>query len=225
MSNTTRNNTIQPGERDLHIPMEEVSSLGKKLPEVEVEEHVDHAEVKTFGFWIYLMSDLVMFSALFATYGVIGRNYAGGPGAKDLFEIPYLFAETMLLLISSVTFGMSAIAMHNGQKNKVITGLIVTFLLGAGFVGMEIHEFTKMIGEGAGPDRSGFLSAFFTLVGTHGAHVIFGLIWIAVMTAQIAKSGLTSGINSRMMRLSLFWHFLDIVWIGVFSFVYLLGVI
>lgn len=188
-------------------------------------EHHDHAEIRTFGFWIYLMSDLVLFSVLFATYAVIGFNSAGGPTGKDLFDLPYLFVETMFLLVSSVAFGLTMIAMHNGKQKQVIIGLIITALLGLGFIGMEINEFVNMIHDGAGPDRSGFLSAFFTLVGTHGAHVTFGLIWIATMIGQIAKSGITEGISSRMMRLSLFWHFLDIVWIGVFSFVYLMHVI
>lgn len=187
--------------------------------------HVDHAELKTFGFWIYLMSDLVLFSVLFATFAVIGFNYAGGPSGKDLFDLPYLFVETMLLLVSSATFGLAVIAMHNGKKTQVIAGLVVTFLLGLGFVSMELHEFYGMIMSGAGPDRSGFLSAFFTLVGTHGLHVTIGLIWILVMGAQVATMGMTDGVKSRMVRLSMFWHFLDIVWIGVFSFVYLMGVI
>lgn len=195
-----------------------------KIHNIE-EEHVNHAELRTFGFWIYLMSDLVLFSVLFATFAVLGFNYAGGPTGKELYNLPYLFVETMFLLLSSVTFGMALIGVHNNQKRQVVIGLIVTFLLGLGFIGMEIHEFVGMIEEGASPDRSAYLSAFFALVGTHGAHVFFGLIWIAVMIFQIVKFGLTDGVNSRMMRLSLFWHFLDIVWIGVFSFVYLMGIV
>ncbi len=192
--------------------------------QVAEAEHIDHAEVKTFGFWIYLMSDLVLFSVLFATFAVVGFNYAGGPTPRDLFDLPYLFVETMFLLVSSAAFGMTMIALHHNNKKHVITGLILTFVLGLGFIGMEIHEFVTMAGEGAVPERSAFLSAFFTLVGTHGAHVSFGLIWIGVMIGQVVKMGLTGGVGSRMMRLSLFWHFLDIVWIGVFSFVYLMGV-
>ena len=188
-------------------------------------QHVDHAEVKTFGFWIYLMSDLVLFSVLFSTFAVIGTNYAGGPGGKDLFNVPYLFTETMFLLVSSFVFGLAMVALRQGKKLLVMTGLAITFLLGLGFVGMEIHEFHGLIRDGFGPDRSGFLSAFFTLVGTHGLHVSFGLIWMAVMAAQLAAKGITPGVHSRLTRLSLFWHFLDIVWIGVFSFVYLMGVI
>jgi cytochrome o ubiquinol oxidase subunit 3 len=188
-------------------------------------EHHDQTEIKSFGFWLYLMSDLILFSALFATFGVIGFNYAGGPDGKDIFEIPYLFIETMFLLVSSVVFGLTMVAVHQGKKANVIPGLILTFLLGLGFIVMEVHEFSSLIAQGYGPDKSGFLSAFFTLVGTHGLHVASGLIWIVVMTVQIAKMGLTKGVQSRLLRLSLFWHFLDIVWIGVFSFVYLLGVL
>ncbi|MBN2615500.1 MAG: cytochrome o ubiquinol oxidase subunit III [Bacteroidales bacterium] len=188
-------------------------------------EHAHHMEMKTFGFWIYLMSDLVIFSVLFATFATHGHNYAGGPGPKDLFDIPYLFVETMFLLISSVTYGFSMVAMQNNNKKMVLTGLVITFLLGLGFVSMEIHEFYGMIMEGSGPDRSGFLSSFFTLVATHGTHVTFGLLWMAVMIIQVVKKGFTDGVRSRLMRLSLFWHFLDIVWVGVFTVVYLLGML
>ncbi len=187
--------------------------------------HLNHAEIRTFGFWIYLMSDLVLFSVLFATYAVIGFNTAGGPVPKDIFDLPYLFVETMFLLLSSFAFGLTIISLNSRKQKQVIIGLVVTALLGLGFISMEIYEFAGLIAEGAGPDRSGFLSSFFTLVGTHGAHVLFGLIWIFVMIGQIIKSGITEGINSRMMRLSMFWHFLDIVWIGVFTFVYLMRVI
>lgn len=188
-------------------------------------EHDDHAAVKTFGFWVYLMTDLVLFSVLFATFAVIGRNYAGGPTAKELFEVPYLFAETMLLLISSATFGFAMIAMNKGQRNQMLSFMLVTGLLGLGFLIMELNEFSNLIAESAGPDRSGFLSAFFTLVGFHGLHVTFGLLWLIVMMIQIGNMGFTSGVKSRLMRLSLFWHFLDIVWVGVFTFVYLFGVL
>ena len=187
--------------------------------------HADHREIKTFGFWVYLMTDLILFSVLFATFSVIGRNYAGGPGAKELFEIPYLFAETMLLLFSSVTFGFAVIAMNKQNRKQMLSFLVVTGVLGLGFLGMEINEFAHMIAKGAGPDRSGFLSAFFTLVGFHGLHVTFGLLWLIVMVVQIVKMGFTPGVKSRLARLSLFWHFLDIVWVGVFTFVYLFGVL
>lgn len=184
----------------------------------------DTVAIQTFGFWLYLMSDLIIFATLFATFVVLGRNYAGGPTGKELFELPYLLGETLFLLLSSVTYGLVMLAVHDGKKKRVLAGLAVTFLLGLGFVSMEIKEFHSMIAEGFGPDRSAFLSSFFTLVGTHGAHVTFGLIWMAVMMGQVAVKGLTSPVQSRLMRLSMFWHFLDIIWIGIFSIVYLMGV-
>ncbi|MBN2638163.1 MAG: cytochrome o ubiquinol oxidase subunit III [Bacteroidales bacterium] len=186
-------------------------------------EHAHHLEMKTFGFWIYLMSDLVIFSVLFATFAVHGKNYAGGPTPQQLYDIPYLFVETMFLLVSSVTYGLSMVAMQHNNKKMVLVGLVITFLLGLGFVSMEIHEFYGMIMSNAGPDRSGYLSSFFTLVGTHGTHVSFGLLWMGIMMYQVVKRGFTAEVRSRLMRLSLFWHFLDIVWVGVFTVVYLLG--
>jgi cytochrome o ubiquinol oxidase subunit 3 len=188
-------------------------------------KRADTVAIQTFGFWIYLMSDLVLFSTIFATFAVVGHNYAGGPTGKDLFHLPYLFGETMFLLFSSTTYGMAVLAMYNGKKGPVLKWLTITFLLGLGFISMEIHEFHGMILDGNGPQRSGFLSAFFTLVGTHGVHVTFGLIWMVVMIGQVVAKGLTTPVRSRLMRLSMFWHFLDIVWIGVFTIVYLMGVI
>jgi cytochrome o ubiquinol oxidase subunit III len=188
-------------------------------------EHADSMEIQTFGFWVYLMSDLVLFAALFVTFAVVGHNYAGGPSGKNLFHLPYLFAETMCLLVSSATYGLTMLAVHRLRKARVLLGLAVTFLLGLGFITMEVHEFYGMIVDGNGPGRSAFLSAFFTLVGTHGSHVSFGLIWMAVLMGQVGAKGLTRPVRSRLMRLSMFWHFLDIVWVGVFSVVYLMGVI
>jgi cytochrome o ubiquinol oxidase subunit 3 len=190
----------------------------------EEVEHPDTVAMQTFGFWLYLMSDLIIFATLFATFAVLGRNYAGGPTGKELFDLPYLLGETLFLLFSSVTYGLVMLAVHDGKKKWVLIGLAVTFLLGLGFVSMEINEFHGLIAAGFGPDRSAFLSSFFTLVGTHGAHVTFGLIWMAVMIGQVAVKGLTSPVQSRLMRLSMFWHFLDIIWIGIFSIVYLMGV-
>jgi cytochrome o ubiquinol oxidase subunit 3 len=184
----------------------------------------DTAALQAFGFWLYLMSDLIIFATLFATFAVLGRNYAGGPTGKELFDLPYTLGETLFLLLSSVTCGLTMLAVHDGRKPRVLMGLAVTFLLGLSFVFMEIHEFHGLVAAGSGPDKSAFLSSFFTLVGTHGAHVTCGLIWMAVMVAQVALKGLTSPVQSRLMRLSMFWHFLDIVWIGIFSLVYLMGV-
>jgi cytochrome o ubiquinol oxidase subunit III len=186
--------------------------------------HPDAVEMETLGFWLYLMSDLILFATLFATFAVLGRAYAGGPTGKELFELPYVLVETLLLLFSSVTYGLVMPAVYNGKKKSVLIGLAVTFLLGLGFVAMEINEFHGLIAAGHGPDVSAFLSSYFTLVGTHGAHVTFGLICMAVMMAQVAVKGLTTSVQSRLMRLSMFWHFLDIVWIGIFSIVYLMGV-
>ena len=187
--------------------------------------HPDTVANQALGFWIYLMTDLVLFASIFATYAVVGRNYAGGPTGKDLFDLPYAFGETMVLLFSSTTCAMAVLAMHKAKKNMVLMWLAITFLLGMGFIAMEINEFYQLILDGNGPQRSAFLSAFFTLVGTHGAHVTFGLIWMAVMLVQVIIKGLTTPVQSRLMRLSMFWHFLDIVWIGVFTIVYLMGVI
>lgn len=185
----------------------------------------DVYEQRAFGFWLYLMSDAILFSLLFATYAVMVRNNAGGPTGSMLFSLPNAFGETMLLLFSSITFGLATLAMKSGEKKKMLAWLLVTFLLGLGFVGLEIREFHGMVRVGAGPDRSGFLSAFFTLVGTHGLHVTFGLIWILIMTSQVIIKGLTLPVTSRFLRLGLFWHFLDIVWIGIFSVVYLPGIL
>ncbi|KGT88492.1 cytochrome o ubiquinol oxidase subunit III [Enterobacter cancerogenus] len=185
--------------------------------------HHDAGANKVFGFWIYLMSDCIIFATLFATYAVMVNNTAGGPAGKDIFELPFVLVETALLLLSSITYGMAVIAMNNQNKGSVISWLALTFLFGAGFIGMEIYEFHHLILKGFGPDRSGFLSAFFTLVGTHGLHVTSGLIWMAVMMFQISKRGLTATNRTRIMCLSLFWHFLDVVWICVFTVVYLMG--
>jgi cytochrome o ubiquinol oxidase subunit 3 len=189
---------------------------------VEAEERV---EEKAFGFWIYLMTDAVIFALLFATYVVMSVGTAGGPTGKELFSLPRTFGETLLLLFSSTTFGFATVAMFARDKRAVIGWLLLTVVLGVGFVAMEMQEFTGLIAKGAGPDRSGFLSGFFTLVGTHGLHVSIGMICILVMIGQIGYKGLTGPVTSRLFRLGLFWHFLDIVWIGIFSVVYLPGVL
>lgn len=185
----------------------------------------EQKEEKAFGFWVYLMTDAVIFSLLFATFIVLSRGTAGGPTGKELFSLPHTFGETMLLLVSSTTFGFATLANIGGDRRAVIGWLVLTALLGLGFVAMEIQEFTGMVAVGAGPDRSGFLSAFFTLVGTHGLHVTLGIVCILVMVGQLLFKGLTPPVSSRLMRLALFWHFLDIVWIGIFSIVYLPGVL
>jgi cytochrome o ubiquinol oxidase subunit 3 len=185
--------------------------------------HHDAGETKVFGFWIYLMSDCVLFASLFATYAVLVNGTAGGPSGKDIFELPFVLVETFCLLFSSITYGMAMLAMNKGNKSGVNTWLFLTFLFGLGFICMEIYEFHHLISEGFGPGRSAFLSAFFTLVGTHGLHVTTGLIWIITMMIQVKNRGLTSVNKTRLMCLSLFWHFLDVVWICVFTVVYLMG--
>jgi cytochrome o ubiquinol oxidase subunit 3 len=187
----------------------------------------DHAESHSvFGFWLYLMTDCFLFASLFATFAVLGQQFAGGPTAKDLFDIPGVALETALLLLSSITYGCAMLGAYKKQAGTVLKWLIVTFVLGAAFLVFEIQEFAHLIAEGAGPQRSAFFSAFFTLVGTHGLHVTFGLIWMAVLMVQIVrKPELSQRAITRLTCLSLFWHFLDIVWIGVFTFVYLASVI
>lgn len=185
--------------------------------------HHDAGETKVFGFWIYLMSDCILFASLFATYAVLVNGTAGGPSGKDIFDLKFVLVETFLLLFSSITYGMAMIAMNKGKVGGVNTWLFLTFLFGLGFVAMEIYEFHHLIAEGFGPDRSAFLSSFFALVGTHGLHVTSGLIWIIVLMIQVSKFGLTATNKTRLMCLSLFWHFLDVVWICVFTVVYLMG--
>jgi cytochrome o ubiquinol oxidase subunit 3 len=189
-----------------------------------------HAGVKTavradtevnFGFWIYLMSDVIIFAMLFVAYINLSDRTAGGPSGAELFHLREVFFETMALLFSSLTFGLAMLALHAGKRNAVIGWLAVTFVLGACFIGLELHEFMTLIEEGASFTRSGSMSGFFALVATHGGHVTVGLIWIVVMMSQLATKGLTAPVASRMARLSLFWHFLDLVWICVFSTVYL----
>jgi cytochrome o ubiquinol oxidase subunit 3 len=191
--------------------------------------HHDHGhdakENAVFGFWVYLMTDCILFASLFATYAVMRHSYAGGPTGHELFDLRYVFVETMFLLLSSFSNGFAMISMHRGARSETLKWLLLTALLGLGFVGMEVHEFRHLVMEGNGPDRSGFLSAFFSLVGTHGAHVSIGLIWMGVMMWQLFAKGITPAISSRLLRLSLFWHFLDIVWIMVFTVVYLMGVL
>jgi cytochrome o ubiquinol oxidase subunit 3 len=179
---------------------------------------------REFGFWIYLMTDAIIFALLFATYVVLSANTAGGPTGRDLFNLSWTFTETMFLLASSVTFGFATLALISRNRTGVLWWLFLTFLLGLGFIAMEFREFQRMIAAGAGPGRSGFLSAFFALVGTHGLHVSLGLICILVVAGQVMVKDLKSAVASRLLRLGLFWHFLDIVWIGIFSVVYLPGV-
>jgi cytochrome o ubiquinol oxidase subunit III len=189
--------------------------------ETEAEQAERAVDEKAYGFWIYLMSDAIIFALLLATFVVMSHNTADGPGGHALFRLPHTFAETMLLLASSTTFGFASVAIAVRQRWRALAWLSITFLLGLGFVAMEISEFYGMAVAGAGPWRSGFLSAFFTLLGTYGTHVSVGLIWIVLLGCEVALRGLNPFVVSRLCRLGLFWHFLDIVWISIFSIVYL----
>ena len=197
------------------------------VPSFYLSDDPDHAEGGStmLGFWIYLMSDCLLFAILFATYGVLGANYAAGPSPKDLFELPLVLLNTAMLLFSSITYGFAMLSAQEKDKRSTLIWLGLTGLFGLAFLGIELHEFHTLIHEGATPQRSGFLSAFFTLVGTHGLHVTFGLVWLVTLMAQVGKHGLIAANQRRLMCLSLFWHFLDVIWIGVFTFVYLLGML
>jgi len=205
-----------------HGAVSDTTAADQSLRFYETEEH--HPENGTLlGFWLYLMSDCLVFACLFAMYGVLGRSYAAGPSGADLFELPLVALNTSLLLLSSITYGFAMLEMLKKRTGATLAWLAVTGLLGAGFIGIELYEFAHLIHEGAGPQRSAFLSAFFTLVGTHGLHVTFGIIWLVTLMIQVGKHGLIPENRRRLMCLSMFWHFLDVVWIGVFTFVYLMG--
>lgn len=177
------------------------------------------------GFWLYLMSDCLIFAALFATWGVLGRSYAGGPGGAELFDLTLVAINTAFLLLSSLTFGFAMLQKQQGRIAGTLVWLGITGLFGLAFLGLELYEFAHLIHLGAGPQSSAAMSAFFALVGTHGLHVSFGVIWLIVLMMQIARHGLIRENRRRLMCLSMFWHFLDVVWIGVFTFVYLMGVL
>ncbi|MBJ2149467.1 cytochrome o ubiquinol oxidase subunit III [Paracoccus sp. IB05] len=189
------------------------------------EHHPEEGASTPLGFWVYLMSDCLMFAVLFAVYGVLGTSYAAGPGPKVLFDLNLVAINTAMLLFSSITFGFAMLSMYAGQKGRMLSWLFATLLFGLAFLGIEIYEFYHLIHEGAGPGRSAFLSSFFALVGTHGLHVTFGSIWLVTMMVQLSVKGITGPNIRRMSCLSMFWHFLDVIWIGVFTFVYLLGMI
>jgi cytochrome o ubiquinol oxidase subunit 3 len=180
--------------------------------------------VVAYGFWIFLLSDIVMFSALFAGYAVLVSATAGGPTGAKLFNQTSVAIETACLLASSYTCGLMSMAIDSRRHVATYFGGLVTFLLGAAFLALELREFASMIAQGATPERSAFLSAFFTLVGCHGLHVAVGLIWLAVMMAQVATRGFRPTVERRLLCFSLFWHALDIIWVGLFTVVYLMGV-
>lgn len=209
--------------------MTAVSSVntGLEPPVFHLKDEHAHAEGSgtMLGFWIYLMSDCLIFAVLFATFGVLGTSFAAGPAPKDLFELELVALNTAMLLLSSLTFGFAMLEMAKSNVRGTLAWLIVTALFGLAFIGIELYEFAHLIHIGATPQRSAFLSSFFTLVGTHGLHVTFGIVWLATLWVQVSRHGLIAANKRRLMCLSLFWHFLDVIWIGVFTVVYLMGVL
>ncbi len=177
------------------------------------------------GFWVYLMSDCILFSCLFAVFGVLHNNTYGGLPAGDIFSTYHALIETIVLLVSSFTCGLAVLAAHEGKKAKTLVWLFITFVLGVSFLTLELIEFSELIQSGNSFERSAFLSSFFTLVGTHGAHITVGLFWLSFLAVFIALRGFTAESLKRLACFSLFWHFLDVVWIFIFTFVYLMGAI
>ncbi|KQN01856.1 MULTISPECIES: cytochrome o ubiquinol oxidase subunit III [Sphingomonas] len=206
------------------IPMKDGLNETEKVSFYDIDEHEHPDGASTMlGFWMYLMSDCLIFAVLFAAYAVLGNSYAGGPSPKEIFELPLVAVNTAMLLFSSITYGFAMLSMEEGRQRVMQMWLVFTGLFGLAFLSIEMYEFANLIHEGAGPTRSAFLSSFFTLVGTHGLHVTMGLIWLVTLMVQVQKHGLIAANKRRLMCLSMFWHFLDVIWIGVFTFVYLMG--
>ncbi|NHH99416.1 MULTISPECIES: cytochrome o ubiquinol oxidase subunit III [Oceanimonas] len=203
--------------------MEAVSVDLKQVQAHHHEEHHDTGGNTLFGFWLYLMTDCLLFASVFATYAVLYMNTAGGPGGRELFDLKFVAVETAVLLVSSITYGFAMLAGHNHKRGSTLLWLLVTFALGATFIGMELYEFHHLIESGNGPSRSAFLTSFFTLVGMHGLHVTAGLVWMLVLMIELVKRGTGPRTLTRLGCLSMFWHFLDVVWICVFTVVYLMG--
>ncbi|GKU77694.1 cytochrome o ubiquinol oxidase subunit III [Paenibacillus sp. L3-i20] len=187
-------------------------------------DHHDQEELKTFGFWLFLISDVILFGVLFATFIVLRLNTAGGPTGGDLIELPGIIASTFILLTSSFTSGIALLEMNRGNKKGLIRWLIITALLGASFIYLEVSEFIHLVHEGANIGTSAYWSAFFTLVGAHGLHVSLGLVWMMSIIIQISRRGITPVTKRKVNIVSLYWHFLDVIWIFVFTIVYLMGV-
>ncbi|HQU07971.1 MAG: cytochrome o ubiquinol oxidase subunit III [Parcubacteria group bacterium 21-54-25] len=183
----------------------------------------EQSDTAVFGFWIYIMSDTIIFACLFATYAVLHNNTFGGPGARELFNLPFVLTETLILLTSSFTAGLGILAAHRRNKPQVLGWFIASLVLGLSFLALEFHEFSALIHAGHGPSTSAFLSAYFVLVGTHGLHVAIGALWMVLLLVQVARKALTETNVRRLTMLSLFWHFLDVIWILIFTIVYLMA--
>lgn len=190
---------------------------------VITSELEEKRSIKTLGFWVYIMTDCVLFATLFATFAVLRTATAGGPSGADIVNLPFVLGETLLLLTSSFTIGLGVLSAQRGQKKATLLWLTLTFLLGAGFLAMELHEFSGLLAEGFGWQRSAFLSSYFVLVGAHGLHIAVGLLWMAVVAFRLMQRNLKQTDVFRLSLLGLFWHFLDIIWIFIFSIVYLVG--
>jgi cytochrome o ubiquinol oxidase subunit 3 len=204
------------------VAIDSVSQEG--LPSASEAGPAPKRVVVAYGFWIFLLSDIIMFAALFASYAVLVHSTAGGPSGGQLFNQGTVAIETACLLVSSYTCGLMSLAVNSRNRLGMYLGAVITFALGVTFLSLEIREFANMMARGATPQRSAFLSAFFTLVGCHGLHVTLGLIWLVVMMVQVAVMGFVASVQHRLLCFSLFWHALDIVWVGVFTVVYLMGV-
>ena len=200
-----------------------MSQLQARAHAVAGSTHHGEDSKTIFGFWVYLMTDCVLFATLFATFAVLRSNTSGGPAGEDIFSLPFVLTETLILLTSSFTCGLAMLAAHKKDKSQILFWFGVTFLLGLAFLGLELHEFRHLALVGNSWRRSGFLSAFFTLVGTHGLHITVGLLWMGLMMIKIWRDDLASSTLQKLTMLSLFWHFLDIIWIFIFSVVYLMG--
>jgi cytochrome o ubiquinol oxidase subunit 3 len=183
----------------------------------------DMISTRTLGFWLYMLSDAMIFAALFTAYGVLGHNYADGPTAKDIIHPGYAFLETLLVFSSVLAFGLAMSALKQGNRYKVVNWILIAFVIGAAFIGAEIREFASLAGQGIIPERSGFLSAYYATVLTHGLHMFVGLLWMLVMLVQVVREGFTDNVVYRLLNLKLFWHFQAVIWVCVFTFVYLQG--
>ena len=207
------------------VPIHHEETLERPPDTRTPDPHQDTFSKNVLGFWLYLMTDCLLFASLFATYAILHRKTFGGPTSAEIFSLPLAFTETMILLLSSVTCGFAILSSLKNKQKGVMAWLIISCLLGLIFVGMELHEFTYLLEEGASWRVSAFLTSYFALVGTHGLHVSIGLLWMVVLISQIAWLGINTDTFRRLIIFSLFWHFLDVVWIFIFTFVYLMGVI
>lgn len=194
------------------------------MADPEVIKHKAEFGKTTLGFWIYLMSDCLLFASLFAAFAVLRNNTAGGAGGADLFDLNLVLISTVVLLLSSLTSGLALLGIHLKNRAMIATLLIATFVLGVTFLSLELSEFNHLLSEGWSWERSAFLSAFFTLVGTHGLHILVGLIWIVVLILQLYRNGISNVLHKRLAMFSLYWHFLDLIWIFIFTIVYIFGV-